>query len=456
MRSGRTAAAPFAGMTQTGSMGVISAAAAAPQAISLHDGGSRPFRQAPQWDAVNSCRAAATRSHADGTGCQPGFYPCASASRAGRLIERCAQSPGQLQGIVMRPEMHENQPGLFGQHVAVDCSHLDAIFTQCLDNRVHLLAGEDKIAGNRRLTVGSGLEVDGGGHSHRASGTDLYPSLLNWVAARYAKLVDAAIGLPLDTEDLVELRRIEIERRRRRGGRRWIERHLARRQAFADCCRHFHRIAVPADVHVERRRIGTQDVIVDSRDLKTVLDQLGHHRHDFALQQHQIAHRHGTAMRRLEGDPTSERQCRLDRDAIEGHREIAARKAIAMHIAGYHRSLPAERCIDLLPVDFLGANGRGGGENGTSKQESNDLPHDELLMTGSWSSRRFPVLKGSKIVTSARATLFQAICGGFVSVSPSQGGVSRWRNSCEQTRPTNITTTAPVKMLGSGPPCANP
>src|SRR5215204_2082050 len=219
MRSGRTAAAPFAGMTQTGSMGVISAAAAAPQAISLHDGGSRPFRQAPQWDAT----AAQNRSKA---GTAPGRNAALagiSASRAGRLIERCAQSPGQLQGIVMRPEMHENQPGLFGQHVAVDCSHLDAIFTQCLDNRVHLLAGEDKIAGNRRLTVGSGLEVDGGGHSHRASGTDLYPSLLNWVAARYAKLVDAAIGLPLDTEDLVELRRIEIERRRRRGGRRWIE-----------------------------------------------------------------------------------------------------------------------------------------------------------------------------------------------------------------------------------------
>src|SRR6266550_44282 len=48
----RQPAAPFAGMTQTGSMGVLSAAAfAAPQAVSPDDGDFRAIAQALQWDA---------------------------------------------------------------------------------------------------------------------------------------------------------------------------------------------------------------------------------------------------------------------------------------------------------------------------------------------------------------------------------------------------------------------
>src|SRR5215216_3545852 len=91
---------------------------------------------------------------------------CASASRACRLVERCAQSPRQLQRVVMRPEMHENQPRLFGQHVTVDRRDLDAMLTQCLDDRVHFLAGKDEITGNRRLAVAGWLEVDRRRHPH--------------------------------------------------------------------------------------------------------------------------------------------------------------------------------------------------------------------------------------------------------------------------------------------------
>src|SRR5262245_33096569 len=59
----RQAAAPFAGMTQTGSMGVFSAASlAAPQAVSLNDGDSGVTSQVPQWDGMRwRSRLAQTR-----------------------------------------------------------------------------------------------------------------------------------------------------------------------------------------------------------------------------------------------------------------------------------------------------------------------------------------------------------------------------------------------------------
>ena len=80
---------------------------------------------------------------------------------------------------------------------------------------------------------------------------------------------------------------------------------------------HFDRVAVPADVHVEGRRVGAQQMIVDRGDVEAALDQLGHHRIDLGLQQHQIAHHHGAAMHRLERDPAAEREGRLDGDAVE-------------------------------------------------------------------------------------------------------------------------------------------
>lgn len=58
------------------------------------------------------------------------------------------------------------------------------------------------------------------------------------------------------------------------------------------------------------------------------------------------------SMRRLERDPAAERQRGLDGHAVERHRKIGAREAVAMHVAGGGR-LAAERFIDLLPVDVL-------------------------------------------------------------------------------------------------------
>ena len=56
-----------------------------------------------------------------------------------------------------------------------------------------------------------------------------------------------------------------------------------------------HRIAVTADMHVERQRVGAQQVIMHGGDLEAVRDQLGHHRIDLGLEQHEIAHHHRPA-----------------------------------------------------------------------------------------------------------------------------------------------------------------
>ena len=61
-------------------------------------------------------------------------------------------------------------------------------------------------------------------------------------------------------------------------------------------------------MHVEGGGIAAQQVIVDRGDLEPACDQLRHDRIDLGFQQHEIAHHHGPAMRRLERDPAAERQ----------------------------------------------------------------------------------------------------------------------------------------------------
>ena len=78
-----------------------------------------------------------------------------------------------------------------------------------------------------------------------------------------------------------------------------------------------------------------------------------HDRIDLGLEQHEVAHHHRAAMRRLERDPAAERERRLDGDAVERHGEIGARKAVAMDIAGHGR-LSAERSVDLAASRCLG------------------------------------------------------------------------------------------------------
>src|SRR3954466_5170329 len=63
------------------------------------------------------------------------------------LVECGAQSPRKLQGVVIGPEMHEEQPRLLVQHMAVQRGHLDAIGSQRLDHGIHFVIGKNEIAG---------------------------------------------------------------------------------------------------------------------------------------------------------------------------------------------------------------------------------------------------------------------------------------------------------------------
>src|SRR5450631_3258612 len=111
--------------------------------------------------------------------------------------------------------MKEVQPRLLVQHVAMHRCHVDAVCPQCLDNGIYLLTDENKIASNGSLACTGRLEVDRGGYTHRSDRRNLYSAFHDRVAARHAKLVNAAIRLALDANELVELRGVEINRGRR-------------------------------------------------------------------------------------------------------------------------------------------------------------------------------------------------------------------------------------------------
>src|SRR5262249_21612998 len=117
--------------------------------------------------------------------------------------------------------------------------------------------------------------------------------------------------------------------------------------------REFYGIAMPADVHVEGKRLRTQNVVVDGGDFESVLDRRCHYRSDLALKQNEITHHHRAAMRRLECCPSAKRKRGFYSYAIERDRKIGPRKTITMYIAR-HRGLSTKGTIDFLPVDFLG------------------------------------------------------------------------------------------------------
>ena len=190
--------------------------------------------------------------------------------------------------------------------------------------------------------------------------------------------MDAAGGRALDAHDLIELRRIEVDGWRRAGrGCRRVEWRLAGRKRRADHARHFYGVTVTADMHVEGCRRGTQHVIVYSRDVEPALEQLCHDRRDFGLQQHQVAHHHGFAMRRRECDPTSECKRGLNGHSVERHMQIGTRQSVAVDLSGNRGSL-AQSGIDIFPIDF-GGFGYRGQRRGDQRQDYQVSFHRSLL-----------------------------------------------------------------------------
>src|SRR5262249_48116844 len=150
----------------------------------------------------------------------------------------------------------------------------------------------------------------------------------------------------LHADDLVDLVGVEIEHGRN-AGRRGSQRRLAFAKRGANSGRELHRIAMPADMHVVSRRVAAQNVVMNSRDLDSVLDQLGHDWSNLGVEQYETAHHHCPAVRRLERGPTAERKRGPDCYAIDRDLQVGAREAVAMDVTGY--GCAASDCgIDLL------------------------------------------------------------------------------------------------------------
>src|SRR5215470_14041737 len=165
-----------------------------------------------------------------------------------------------------------------------------------------------------------------------------------------------------------------------------------------DGLRHLHRIAMPADMHVESQRLCAQQVVMDSCDINTAFDQLSHDWIYFALKQDEVAHHHRHVPHRLERGPAAESECRADRYAVERHLQVGSRKAVAMNGTA-DRARPAENAIDLGPIDSLrmGADCRCHNNAASSEEFNNahdigppDFRHDCLVDSFSragWSQR---------------------------------------------------------------------
>lgn len=83
---------------------------------------------------------------------------CATPVRPPRVRLTCAKiksgeddprSLHQLRGVVVCPEMHEEESRLLIQHVPVQSGHLDAVGTQRLEHRVHFFEPRGEVSDDR-------------------------------------------------------------------------------------------------------------------------------------------------------------------------------------------------------------------------------------------------------------------------------------------------------------------
>src|SRR5438105_2307680 len=67
------------------------------------------------------------------------------------LVQRRSQSLGELLRVIVRPEVHKEEPRLLLQHVTVQRGDLDAVVAQCFQHWIDLFRGEHEVAGDGRL-----------------------------------------------------------------------------------------------------------------------------------------------------------------------------------------------------------------------------------------------------------------------------------------------------------------
>ena len=150
------------------------------------------------------------------------------------------------------------------------------------------------------------------------------------------KLIDAAVRLTFVADRGVDLRRVEIDAPARSRHLSWrldIERRLSLLQGGANELGKLSGVACPFDMHVKRRRVGAQQVIMQGGHLNALGKQLAHHRIDFAFGEDEVAHHHRFVPHRLEGEPAAKGKARFEGHSVEGNLEVAAGQPVAMHLA---------------------------------------------------------------------------------------------------------------------------
>src|SRR5437899_11587084 len=76
------------------------------------------------------------------------------------LVQRGAEPVRQLERVVVRPVMHEEEVRAVGQHMTVEGRDGDAVVAQGTDHGVHLIPDQDEVPSDRRLATTRRLEVD--------------------------------------------------------------------------------------------------------------------------------------------------------------------------------------------------------------------------------------------------------------------------------------------------------
>src|SRR5215510_8015789 len=101
------------------------------------------------------------------------------------------QATRELDRIVVRPEVHVEQPRGVAQAVIVQRRRLDTVLPKRLGDAIHLTGDEDEIAGDRRLAVAGGLEVER--RIDALAGQQLHAVLGDLLRARRAELQYAVV-----------------------------------------------------------------------------------------------------------------------------------------------------------------------------------------------------------------------------------------------------------------------
>src|SRR5882672_10591519 len=119
------------------------------------------------------------------------YPPGCSVLRDGGLVERGPDAARQFQGVVVGPEMDEEHARLLVEHVTMDRRHLDIGSAQDSDERIDLIAGNQKIAGDGGLAAARRLKVDRVGAAKRSA--HWHPAFGGGIASGNPELVDTAV-----------------------------------------------------------------------------------------------------------------------------------------------------------------------------------------------------------------------------------------------------------------------